>query len=145
MKIRFGLFCFSSCAQFSCHISGNLSPNLKPRDIFRIYRTTALIWHQDCWNLMLFWRRYQLLTLWLRFYLPTCSTTPCTWSRCLPGKFFLAGWVKGGVIVSHPFVSTFLPEHSFMVKSYGVGSENVQAAMLNYPLSLILPPGNFLE
>ena len=34
-------------------------------------------------------------------------------------EYFLARWVKG--IILRQFFSTFLPEYSFMVKSYRVG------------------------
>ena len=47
----------------------------------------------------------------------TCRTTPRPWSRCPPGQFFWLDESRGSFWATFTF-STFLPEHSFMLKSY---------------------------
>ena len=50
----------------------------------------------------------------------TCRTTPRPWSRCPPGQFFWLDETRVSFWATFIF-STFLPEHSFMLKSYRWG------------------------
>ena len=47
----------------------------------------------------------------------TCRTTPTPWSHCPPGQFFGLDESRGSFWATFTF-STFLPEHSFLLKSY---------------------------
>ena len=48
-----------------------------------------------------------------------CRTTPCPWSPCPPGQFFWQVKSRGSFWATIT-ISTFLPELSFMLKSYRV-------------------------
>ena len=43
------------------------------RTIFGIFRSRALIWYQDLWAFMLYYVRYELLTIWTKLYLTYCT------------------------------------------------------------------------
>ena len=66
----------------------------------------------------------------------TCRTTPCLWSRCPPGQFFWLGESRGSFWDTFT-ISTFLPEHSFMLKSYRwVGWVVAHKTLLSAPVPI---------